>query len=135
VVKTTPWPLYPRKRPGTRCIEGLVGPRADVKNLASTGIQSLDRPECIESLYRLRRPSPPIGMHGCKWKLIILNDTLSPVFLILSTVEEFLKQFFISRGNITHGNVYRPRTRTSKHTHTHTQKAVSSTRILLQYRQ
>jgi len=59
-------------------------------------------------------------MHGCKWKLIILNDILSPVFLILSIAEEFLKQFFISRGNITYGNVYRPRTHTSKHAHTHT---------------
>jgi len=53
-------------------------------------------------------------MHGCKWKFIILSETLSPVFLIFSTAEEFLKQFFISRGNITYGHVYRPRT----HTHT-----------------
>jgi len=59
-------------------------------------------------------------MHGWKWKFIILSETLSPVFLKLPTAEEFLKQFFISRGNITYGNVYRPRTRTSKHTHAHT---------------
>jgi hypothetical protein len=102
-----------------------VGPRAGVENLASTGIRSLDRPACIESLYRLRRPSPPFGMHGCKWKLIILNETLSPVFLIHSTAEEFLKQFFISRGNITYGNVYRPRTRTHKQAKTHTYKRLS----------
>jgi hypothetical protein len=28
VVSTTPWPLYPRERPGTHCTGGLVGPRA-----------------------------------------------------------------------------------------------------------
>ena len=103
------YPLYSR----------LGGPRAGVENFTSTGIRCLDRPSCIESLYRLRRPGPPVGMHGCKWKFIILSETLRPMFLILSTAEEFLKQFFISRGNITHGNVYMPRTYTSKHTHTY----------------
>ena len=28
VVSATPWPLYPRERPGTHCIGGWVGPRA-----------------------------------------------------------------------------------------------------------
>jgi hypothetical protein len=28
VISTTPRPLYPRKRPGTHCIGGWVGPRA-----------------------------------------------------------------------------------------------------------
>jgi len=28
VVNATPPPLYPRKRPGTHCIGGWVGPRA-----------------------------------------------------------------------------------------------------------
>jgi len=119
---STPCPgrFTPGKDLVPRCIGGLAGPRVGVENLASTGIRSLDRPACIESLYRLRHPAPPVGMHGCKWNFIILSETLSPAFLILSTVEEFLKQLFISRGNITYGNVYRPRTRTSKHTHTHT---------------
>jgi hypothetical protein len=28
MVSTTPWPLYPRERPGTHCTGGWVGPRA-----------------------------------------------------------------------------------------------------------
>jgi len=38
-----------------------VGPRArldSAENLAPTGIQSLDRPACSESLYRLSYPDP-----------------------------------------------------------------------------
>jgi hypothetical protein len=27
VVSITPWPLYPRERPGTHCTGGWVGPR------------------------------------------------------------------------------------------------------------
>jgi hypothetical protein len=30
VVSTTPWPLYPRERPGTHSTEGWVGPRASL---------------------------------------------------------------------------------------------------------
>ena len=29
-VKATPWALYPRKRPGTHCMGGWVGPRASL---------------------------------------------------------------------------------------------------------
>jgi hypothetical protein len=125
VVKATPRPLNPRETPGTRCRGGLVGPRTGVEDLASIGIRSLDRPARIESLYRLRRPGPPIGTHGCKRQFIVLSETLGPVLPIIYSVEEFLKQLFISRGNITYGNVYRPctrtRARTPTHTHTHTQ--------------
>jgi len=28
VANVTPWPLYPRERPGTHCVGGWVGPRA-----------------------------------------------------------------------------------------------------------
>jgi hypothetical protein len=128
VVKATPGPLNPRERPCTRCRGGLAGPGTGEENLASIGIRSLDRPARIQSLYRLRHLSPPIGMHRCKWQFIILSETLSPVFPILASVEEFLEQLFISRGNITDGNVYRP--------HTHAQaRAVRSTRRLSQCRQ
>jgi hypothetical protein len=30
VVNTIPWPLYTWERPGTHCVEGCVGPRADL---------------------------------------------------------------------------------------------------------
>jgi hypothetical protein len=30
VVNATPRPLYPRERPGTHCIGGWVGPKADL---------------------------------------------------------------------------------------------------------
>jgi len=43
VVITTPWPLYPRERPGTRCEGGWVGPRADL----------------------VRKISPPPGFDPC----------------------------------------------------------------------
>ena len=29
-VVVTPWPFYPRERPGTHCIGGWVGPRASL---------------------------------------------------------------------------------------------------------
>ena len=51
----------PRERPGTRCVRGLVGPRAaqtGAENLASTGIRSPDRPAPSESLYQLHYPDP-----------------------------------------------------------------------------
>jgi hypothetical protein len=61
VVSTTPRSLYSGERPGTHCTGGWVGPRAGLdmckKNLAPTGIQSLDRPACNQSLYRLSYPA------------------------------------------------------------------------------
>ena len=94
MVKATPWPFYPRERPGTRCIGGLVGPRAGVENLASTGTRSLDRPACIESLHRIRRPGPPVGMHGCKWKFIILSETLVSHTLYCGGIPNMHKQAY-----------------------------------------
>jgi hypothetical protein len=46
VVSTTLRPLYPRERPDTYCTGGWVGPRVwtCAKNLAPTGIRSLNRP-------------------------------------------------------------------------------------------
>src|SRR5215468_3717085 len=76
VVSTTPRPLYPRKRPGTHCTGGWVGPRKDpvpivqeagwapgpvwtcAENLAPTGIRSPDRPASSQSLHRLSYPGP-----------------------------------------------------------------------------
>ena len=45
--------------PGINCVTGWMGPRpnwTDAENLAPTGIRSLDRPACGESLYRLSYP-------------------------------------------------------------------------------
>jgi hypothetical protein len=53
VVDATPRPLYPRERPGTRCIGGWVGPRA-----------SLGGPARNESLYRLRYRGPDGSGHS-----------------------------------------------------------------------
>jgi hypothetical protein len=57
VVKATPWPLYPRKRPRTH----RIGPVwTDAENLAPTEIRSPDPPGRSESLYRLRNSGPLI---------------------------------------------------------------------------
>jgi hypothetical protein len=55
VVSTTPWPLYPRERPGTHWASGPTWTCA--KNLAPTGIRSPDRPARSHSLYRLSYPA------------------------------------------------------------------------------
>ena len=49
------------KKPGTHCVGSWMGPRAGwtgEKNLASTGIQSPDRPALSEWLYRLSYRCP-----------------------------------------------------------------------------
>jgi len=59
VVNATPRPPYPRERPGTHCIGGWVGPRADLDRCRKccsphpSGIRSPDRPARSQSLYRL----------------------------------------------------------------------------------
>jgi hypothetical protein len=61
VVNATPRQLYPRDRPGTRCIGGWAGPRAGLDECGKShtiGIRSPDRPARSESLYRLRYPGP-----------------------------------------------------------------------------
>ena len=53
--------LPPGKRPGTHCIGGWVGPRANLEtrpeNLDATEIRSPDPPALSESLYRLSYPA------------------------------------------------------------------------------
>jgi len=60
----TPGPPYPRERyPVPNVQEAGWAPGSvwkGLKNLASTGIQSPDRPALNESLYRLRYPGPPV---------------------------------------------------------------------------
>jgi len=58
-VNTTLRPLCPRKRPGTHCIRGWMGPRAGIDwygNFALIGVRTPDRPARSESLYRLHYP-------------------------------------------------------------------------------
>jgi hypothetical protein len=60
VVSTTPRPLYPRERPGTRCTGGLWAPGlvwTFAINLAPTGIRFPDRPARSQSLYQLGYPA------------------------------------------------------------------------------
>jgi hypothetical protein len=46
VVSTTPRPLYPQKKPATRCRGGWVGPRAslDVDEKSRTYLDSIPQP-------------------------------------------------------------------------------------------
>jgi len=57
VVSITPRSLYPRKRTGTHCTGGWVGPGAGLDRCGKSrpaGIRSPDLPARSESLYRLR---------------------------------------------------------------------------------
>ena len=61
MVNATPWPLYPRERPGVYCIGAWVGPGSvwtGADNLAPTWIWYPDRPASSESLYWLSSPCP-----------------------------------------------------------------------------
>jgi hypothetical protein len=54
VINATPWPLYPRKRPGTYYIGGCVAPgpfSTCEENFTPTGIRSPNCPARNESLY------------------------------------------------------------------------------------
>ena len=66
VVNATPRPLYPRERPGTRCIGGWVGPGAGLDGCGKSLphlIRSPDRAARSESLYRLSYPGPPLSKY------------------------------------------------------------------------
>jgi hypothetical protein len=52
LVSTTPWPLYPREKPGTHCTGGRMGPRASLDVYE----KSTDRSDRSQSLYRLSYP-------------------------------------------------------------------------------
>ena len=56
----------PRKRPGTQCTGGWVGPRAGLdrcgKSRPPTGIRSPDRPARSQSLYRLSYTAHCFGL-------------------------------------------------------------------------
>ena len=60
VINATPQPFYSRERPGTHCIGGWVGPRADLdgcgKSRLPSGFDPQDRSARSESLYRLSYP-------------------------------------------------------------------------------
>jgi len=80
---STPRPgrFTPRRRPGTYCIEGWVGPRAGLDGCRKSqpiGIRSTDRPGRSESLYR---QSYPGSQH------VIYNSYIfSPEILVLNDV-------------------------------------------------
>ena len=64
VVNATPWPLYPKERPGTHCIGGWVEPRAGLDGCGKSRLhrdsilRSSGRPVRSESLYGLLYPGP-----------------------------------------------------------------------------
>ena len=61
VQRHAPATLPSRKRPGTHCTEGWVGPRAGLDGCGKyrpIGIRSPDRPAPSKSLYRLSYPGP-----------------------------------------------------------------------------
>ena len=61
LVNATSLPIYPRERPGTRCIGAWVEPRVGLDGCWKTRPHPdsiPDRPARSESLYRLRYPGP-----------------------------------------------------------------------------
>ena len=58
MVSLTPWPLYPRERPGIHRIGGWVDPRAGLdgcgKSRSSLGFDPRTAQPVASSLYRLR---------------------------------------------------------------------------------
>ena len=76
MVNATPLPLYLRKRPGTHCIGGWVGPQTGLDGCGNscppTGIRSPDRPARSESLYQLSCPGPRVGIH-CVYELVSIH--------------------------------------------------------------
>jgi hypothetical protein len=131
VVNSTPRPLYPREKSGTRCIGGWMGPRARLdrcRKTRPTGIRSPDRPARSESLYRLRyRGSYQFHIRVSKYGLnspsafyrfltimfhflsncnikTCITKCLVTLYLILNSLTPFSKQ------NISkcHSSIFRP---------------------------
>jgi hypothetical protein len=85
VVSTTPWPLYPRERPGTHCTGGWVGPRDGLEvceKSRPTRIRSPDRPAHSQSLYRLSYPSPA--------ETFEINTSLKTVIVVLDGIYPYI---------------------------------------------
>ena len=53
VVNATPWPLYPQERPGTPCIGGWVGPRADLEGCGKSRPPPQFDPRTIQHIASL----------------------------------------------------------------------------------
>jgi hypothetical protein len=140
VVDAAPRPLYPRKRPGTHCIGGWVGPRAGLDGCGKSypyGIRSSDRPARCESLYRLSYPganitnlisgklSYPVTAFPriCRIKRVLLcyenPSSRSRVVLCgrtdMTTVIVAFRHFANAPKNWLHTYIH-----THTHTHTHT---------------
>jgi hypothetical protein len=65
VVSTTPWPLYPRERPGTHCTGGWVGPRAglDLSEKSHPHRDSIHGPSSLWSVaVPTELPGPPYSV-------------------------------------------------------------------------
>ena len=81
VANVTPWPLYPREKPGTHCIVGWVSPRAGLDGCGEfrppTRIRFPDRPARSESLYRLSYPG--LSNTLLRYLIDLGNQRINPV--------------------------------------------------------
>ena len=71
VVNAMPWPLYPRERPSTHCIEGWVGPRAGAdgcgKSRSPTGLN----PQIVQPIVsRYTNCVIPVDDIKTKWSAV-----------------------------------------------------------------
>jgi hypothetical protein len=72
ILKTFSLPFYPRRRPGTHCTEGWVGPRAGLDRCGKSRPHRdwiPEHPARSQSLDRLSYPGPPGDMLGTIFNL------------------------------------------------------------------
>jgi hypothetical protein len=89
VVSTTPWPLYPRERPGTHCTGGWVGPRAglDLYEKSRPHRDSIpNRPARSQSLYRLSYPAH-IGIIIMVYNIVYHNSILLMIICVYNVYQ------------------------------------------------
>jgi hypothetical protein len=67
VVSATPRPLYPRKRPGSHCVGGWVGPGAGLEGCGISRLHRVSNPGPSSPVYRLSYRD--LLTWSCTWTL------------------------------------------------------------------
>ena len=97
VVNATPWPLYPRERPGTYCVGGLVGPRVGLDGCGKSRPHrhSIPGPSSTKRVAIPTAPSRPIYIY------IIYIYWGKDIFFVISS--RYFKLYFHKVSFLFHG--------------------------------